>query len=47
MKIRKYENKAKRELYKAGIKARREEKVRIKFLSNNQGILGVYILIIL
>jgi hypothetical protein len=34
-KIRKYKNKAKRELYKAGIKARREEKARLKFLSNN------------
>jgi hypothetical protein len=42
-KIQKYENKAKRELYKAGIKARREEKARLKFLSDNQGILGVYI----
>ena len=34
-KIRKYENKAKRELYKVGIKAQREEKARLKFLSNN------------
>jgi hypothetical protein len=34
-KIRKYKNKAKRELYKAGIKAQREEKARLKFLSNN------------
>jgi hypothetical protein len=42
-KIRKYENKAKRELHEAGIKARREEKARLKFLSDNQGILGVYI----
>jgi hypothetical protein len=35
MKIRKYENKAKRELYKAGIKARREEKAHLKFLLDN------------
>jgi hypothetical protein len=45
-KIRQYENKAKRELYKAGVKARREEKARLRFLSNNQGILGAYIPII-
>jgi hypothetical protein len=34
-KIRKYKNKAKRELYKAGIKAQREEKARLKFLLDN------------
>ena len=42
-KIRRYKNKAKRELYKAEVKARREEKARLKFLSNNQGIFGAYI----
>jgi hypothetical protein len=34
-KIRKYENKARRLRYEAGVKARREEKTRLKFLSNN------------
>ena len=34
-KIRKYENKAKRLCHEAGVKARREEKERLKFLSNN------------
>jgi hypothetical protein len=29
------------------VRARREEKTWLKFLSNNQGILGVYILIAL
>ena len=42
-KIRKYENKAKRLCHEAGVKARREEKERLRFLSNNQGILGAYI----
>jgi hypothetical protein len=42
-KIRKYKNKARRLCHKAGVKARREEKVHLKFLSNNQGILGAYI----
>ena len=46
-KIRKYENKAKRLCYEAGVKARREEKERLKFLSNNQEILRAYILIVL
>jgi hypothetical protein len=41
--IRKYENKATRLRHKAGVKARREEKARLRFLSNNQGILGAYI----
>jgi hypothetical protein len=45
-KIRRYENKTKRELYKVRVKARREEKARLKFLFNNQKILGAYILII-
>jgi hypothetical protein len=44
-KIRKYKNKARRLHYKAEVKARQEEKARLKFLSNNQGILGAYILI--
>ena len=44
-KIRKYENKAKRLCHEAGVKARKEEKERLRFLSNNQGILGAYILI--
>ena len=34
-KIRKYENKARRLRHKAGVKARQEEKARLKFLSNN------------
>jgi hypothetical protein len=34
-KIRKYKNKAKRLCHEAGVKARREEKARLKFLSNN------------
>jgi len=34
-KIRKYKNKAKRLCHKAGVKARREEKARLKFLFNN------------
>jgi hypothetical protein len=42
-KIRKYKNKAKREVHKAEVKARREEKARFKFLSDNQGILRAYI----
>jgi hypothetical protein len=46
-KIRKYKNKARRLRHEAGVKARREEKARLKFLSNNQGILGAYILITL
>jgi hypothetical protein len=41
--IRKYENKATRLRHEAGVKARREEKARLRFLSNNQGILGAYI----
>jgi hypothetical protein len=44
-KIRKYENKIKRERHEAGVIARKEEKARLRFLSNNQGILGAYILI--
>jgi hypothetical protein len=44
-KIRKYKNKAKKLRHKVRVKARREEKAHLKFLSNNQGILGVYILI--
>jgi len=43
IKIRKYENKAKREYHEAGVKARREEKARLRFLSDNQGVLGAYI----
>jgi hypothetical protein len=46
-KIQKYENKARRLRHKARVKARREEKARLKFLSNNQGILRAYILIAL
>jgi hypothetical protein len=42
-KIQKYKNKARRLRHEAGVKARREEKARLKFLSNNQGILGAYI----
>jgi hypothetical protein len=42
-KIQKYENKAKRLYHEAGVKARKEEKARLKFLSDNQGILGAYI----
>jgi hypothetical protein len=34
-KIRKYKNKAKKLRYKARVKARREEKAYLKFLSNN------------
>ena len=34
-KIRKYENKAKRLYHKAGVKAQKKEKARLKFLSNN------------
>jgi malate synthase len=33
--IRKYKNKAIRLCHKAGVKARREEKVCLRFLSNN------------
>ena len=47
IKIRKYENKAKRLCHEAGVKARREEKERLRFLSNNQEILRAYILIVL
>jgi hypothetical protein len=43
IKIRKYENKARRLRHEAGVKARREEKAHLKFLSDNQGILGAYI----
>jgi hypothetical protein len=43
--IRKYENKAIRLRHEAGVKARREEKACLRFLSDNQGILGAYILI--
>ena len=42
-KIRKYENKIKRERHEAGVIARKEEKARLRFLSNNQGILRAYI----
>jgi hypothetical protein len=42
-KIQKYENKAKRLYHEAGVKARKEEKARLKFLSDNQGILRAYI----
>ena len=34
-KIRKYENKAKKLCHEAGVKARKEEKERLRFLSNN------------
>jgi len=43
IKIQKYENKAKRLYHEAGVKAWREEKARLKFLSDNQGILRAYI----
>jgi hypothetical protein len=42
-KIQKYKSKAKRLRHEAGVRARREEKAWLKFLSDNQGILGVYI----
>ena len=35
IKIQKYENKAKRLYHEAGVKAWREEKARLKFLSDN------------
>ena len=34
-KIRKYKNKAKRLYHKAGVKAQKEEKARLKFLFDN------------